>query len=162
MFAHRHNSDGTVDSICTGCVRTIATEKRESGLQTHEDAHICPGFEPKPHIRATRAKAAHTVTTAPDKAALAAFAKKPVALERSVDCPFDKTRLAYLRAELARVRLEKIALALEIQTSSTPISHKLLARRRYGAADAEMRNIVRELEEFIAAAKRAQAASGTS
>ena len=81
--------------------------------------------------------------------------------ERSVNHLCDMTRLAYLRAELARVRLEKIALALEIQTPATPIVKKLTARRRYAAADAEMKNVARDLEAFIAVAKHAQAASGT-
>lgn len=75
---------------------------------------------------------------------------------------FDITRLAYLRAELARVRLERITLAREIQTPEIAIDKKLVAKRRYSAADAEMKNVVRELEAFIGAAKQAQAASGTS
>jgi hypothetical protein len=69
---------------------------------------------------------------------------------------FDKERLAYLRAELARVRLEKIALARETQIPSVALVHKRIATR-FHSADAEMRNIARELEEFIAAAKRALA-----
>lgn len=79
-----------------------------------------------------------------------------------MDHPFNRSRLAYLRAELTRVRLEKIALARVIETTSTPLSHKLLATRRYSAANAKMRNVARELEEFIAAAKHTQAARGTS
>lgn len=70
--------------------------------------------------------------------------------------PFDKDRLSYLRAELARVRLEKIALARETQIPSIALVHKRMATRLH-SADAEMRNIARELEEFIATAKHALA-----
>jgi hypothetical protein len=44
MFPHRHNPDGTIDSICARCFVTIATEGRESDLQEAEDAHICSGL----------------------------------------------------------------------------------------------------------------------
>ena len=71
--------------------------------------------------------------------------------------PFDTVRLAYLRAELARARLEKVALARAIQSPSTPSVRKHRATFRYPAVDAEPRIIVGELEDFIAAAKRAQA-----
>jgi hypothetical protein len=57
-----------------------------------------------------------------------------VALKRSADHPFDKVRLAYLRADLARVRLEKIALARDIQAPAIPLVQKVIAKRRYGAA----------------------------
>ena len=76
--------------------------------------------------------------------------------------PFDISRLTYLRAELAKVRLERITLAREIQTPAIPMDRKLVAKRRYTAAGAEMKNVVRELEAFICAVKQAQAASGTS
>jgi hypothetical protein len=77
-----------------------------------------------------------------------------------VDHPFNMARLAYLRAELTKVRLEKTALAHEIQTPAIPIIKKLIATRRYAAADAEMKNVARELEAFIAVAKHAQATRG--
>ena len=70
--------------------------------------------------------------------------------------PFDMARLAYLRAELARVRLEKITIAREIQTPAIPLEKELVATRRFCSADAEMKNVARELEEFIAAAKAAR------
>jgi hypothetical protein len=40
-FAHRHNLDGTWDSICTRCFLTIATEWAEDGLSMHEQRHDC-------------------------------------------------------------------------------------------------------------------------
>jgi hypothetical protein len=41
VFAHRHNWDGTWDSICTKCFLTAATEWTEDGLQMHELHHDC-------------------------------------------------------------------------------------------------------------------------
>jgi|HubBroStandDraft_1064217.scaffolds.fasta_scaffold2404279_1 hypothetical protein len=41
VFPHRHNPDGTIDSICTRCFATVATEARESDLKKAEDAHVC-------------------------------------------------------------------------------------------------------------------------
>jgi hypothetical protein len=69
--------------------------------------------------------------------------------------PFDKVRLAYLRAELSRTRLQKLSLAREIQAPTTSAVQKHLAARRYSAANAELRNIANQLEDFIAATKRA-------
>jgi len=43
-FPHRRNPDGTVDSICAGCFRTIATALNEAQLQTAESTHQCGGF----------------------------------------------------------------------------------------------------------------------
>jgi|HubBroStandDraft_1064217.scaffolds.fasta_scaffold08867_3 hypothetical protein len=40
-FPHRHNSNGTVDSICTECFATVATALDESELSTRESAHVC-------------------------------------------------------------------------------------------------------------------------
>jgi len=41
LFAHRHNPDGSWDTICPLCIVTVASEKTESKLATHESAHIC-------------------------------------------------------------------------------------------------------------------------
>jgi hypothetical protein len=38
---HRANPDGTFDSICLDCFRTIGTEKRETDLRRREEAHVC-------------------------------------------------------------------------------------------------------------------------
>jgi hypothetical protein len=40
-FSHRHNSDGTIDSICHQCFATIATQPRESDLYMKERMHTC-------------------------------------------------------------------------------------------------------------------------
>ncbi len=76
--------------------------------------------------------------------------------------PFDKVRLAYLRAQLARGRLEKLALAREIQSRSTAVFKKTILSRRYAVVDAEMRTIASELEQFIATTRYALAARKSS
>ena len=40
-FVHRHNRDGTHDSICTVCLATVATVQREWELADCESAHVC-------------------------------------------------------------------------------------------------------------------------
>lgn len=40
-YAHRHNSDGSYDSICTKCYSTVATAESEGSLASSESAHIC-------------------------------------------------------------------------------------------------------------------------
>ena len=40
-FAHRRNDDGTVDSICPSCFRTVAQSARELDLHKAEDSHVC-------------------------------------------------------------------------------------------------------------------------
>jgi hypothetical protein len=40
-FPHRHNSDGSYDSICTACFATVASVKDEELLRTHEAVHVC-------------------------------------------------------------------------------------------------------------------------
>jgi hypothetical protein len=45
MFPHRHNPDGTIDSICIRCFATIATEYDEADLRKVEEAHICSGLD---------------------------------------------------------------------------------------------------------------------
>jgi hypothetical protein len=40
-FPHRHNDNGTHDSICTGCFVTVATVLNEPELARFESAHIC-------------------------------------------------------------------------------------------------------------------------
>jgi hypothetical protein len=41
LFAHRHNPDGSWDTICSLCVATVAREKIEADLAAHELAHTC-------------------------------------------------------------------------------------------------------------------------
>jgi hypothetical protein len=40
-FAHRHNPDGTYDSICPRCIQTIATVRDETELPRIESQHTC-------------------------------------------------------------------------------------------------------------------------
>jgi len=40
-FPHRHNANGTYDSICTVCFATVATVRHEWELAHHESAHVC-------------------------------------------------------------------------------------------------------------------------
>jgi hypothetical protein len=40
-FPHRHNRDGSYDSICVKCFATIATERIEEMLVESEQAHAC-------------------------------------------------------------------------------------------------------------------------
>jgi hypothetical protein len=40
-FTHRKNPDGSVDSICTRCFRTIASDHSEGKLIAHEERHLC-------------------------------------------------------------------------------------------------------------------------
>jgi hypothetical protein len=40
-FPHRHNSDGSYDSICTTCLATVATARHEEQLSREESAHVC-------------------------------------------------------------------------------------------------------------------------
>jgi hypothetical protein len=40
-FTHRYNSDGTIQSICLSCFRTVGTETHEAALATSEAMHVC-------------------------------------------------------------------------------------------------------------------------
>ena len=40
-FPHRHNADGSYDSICTACLRTVATAWQEAELSFRESTHVC-------------------------------------------------------------------------------------------------------------------------
>jgi len=41
LFPHRHNHDGSHDSICPICFVTVATVQNEWELASHESAHVC-------------------------------------------------------------------------------------------------------------------------
>jgi hypothetical protein len=45
-YAHRYNEDGTYDSICPTCARTVARGMREEKLAAAEITHKCPGLSP--------------------------------------------------------------------------------------------------------------------
>ena len=58
-FSHRHNPDGTVDSICRQCFVTIAKAQDESELYRVERLHTCnPGVVAWYHERPDRLKTA--------------------------------------------------------------------------------------------------------
>jgi hypothetical protein len=40
-FPHRHNRDGSNDSICTTCLATVASVQNEEELGSYESAHVC-------------------------------------------------------------------------------------------------------------------------
>jgi hypothetical protein len=40
-FSHRHNPDGSIDSICRSCFVTVATATAEGALAAYERAHVC-------------------------------------------------------------------------------------------------------------------------
>jgi hypothetical protein len=40
-FVHRHNAEGSYDSICTTCLATVATLEKEEQLDGHELDHVC-------------------------------------------------------------------------------------------------------------------------
>jgi hypothetical protein len=59
QFPHRRNMDGTHDSICRGCLMTIATVEEEDELAGFESRHTCDpmrayrvsqGYFPSPTI----------------------------------------------------------------------------------------------------------------
>ena len=40
-FPHRHNKDGSHDSICISCFATVASVRNEVELAQHEQDHVC-------------------------------------------------------------------------------------------------------------------------
>jgi hypothetical protein len=44
-FAHRHNPDGSVDSICLQCFRTVVTTRKQADRLIKEDSHVCDGMD---------------------------------------------------------------------------------------------------------------------
>jgi hypothetical protein len=47
-FTHRENPDGTFDSICHRCFRTVAKEDSEDSLRTAEAVHRCSSNNREP------------------------------------------------------------------------------------------------------------------
>jgi hypothetical protein len=41
-FPHRLNSDGSIDSICPKCFKTVGTADLEAKLHLLESTHVCP------------------------------------------------------------------------------------------------------------------------
>jgi hypothetical protein len=50
-WPHRLNPDGTYDSICPTCFRTIAHSSDENELARVENLHVCPGAPLLPPYR---------------------------------------------------------------------------------------------------------------
>jgi hypothetical protein len=40
-FANRHNADGTIDSVCIGCLKIVGSVTQETQLATFEGSHAC-------------------------------------------------------------------------------------------------------------------------
>ena len=49
-FAHRHNPNGSWDSICPRCHLTIASSENEADLQAVEQSHDCDEFAMKRYL----------------------------------------------------------------------------------------------------------------
>jgi hypothetical protein len=51
-FAHRRNPDRSIDSICTTCFHTIASEESDDELMAHEGRHSCDPYWQftRPHL----------------------------------------------------------------------------------------------------------------
>jgi hypothetical protein len=45
LFHHRHNLDGTFESVCLGCFTTFSIRADETALETAEREHECPAKE---------------------------------------------------------------------------------------------------------------------
>lgn len=43
-FPHRHNRDGSFDSICPQCFQTVAKSSTEADLEAAERVHDCDGL----------------------------------------------------------------------------------------------------------------------
>jgi hypothetical protein len=41
QFIYRHNRDGSIDSICVRCLRTVAKARETSKLELEEREHVC-------------------------------------------------------------------------------------------------------------------------
>jgi hypothetical protein len=41
FYPHRHNKDGSYDSICLTCFATVSTARTEPELVAHDIKHIC-------------------------------------------------------------------------------------------------------------------------
>jgi hypothetical protein len=41
LYSHRANANGSYDSICMNCFRTVVTQDSEAELSTREATHVC-------------------------------------------------------------------------------------------------------------------------
>jgi hypothetical protein len=56
-FPHRHNPDGSHDSICATCYATVAQAQDEQELDASETAHVC---HPTAHYEASHGFRSHS------------------------------------------------------------------------------------------------------
>ena len=47
FYPHRHNKDGSFDSICLSCFATIATANTEAELAEYDKSHVCTREMPR-------------------------------------------------------------------------------------------------------------------
>jgi hypothetical protein len=47
-YAHRHNADGSFDSVCLNCLQTVASAPTDAALAPNEMQHRC--IAPGPNI----------------------------------------------------------------------------------------------------------------
>jgi hypothetical protein len=50
-FPHRRNLNGSFDSICSVCFKTVGTTDSEAKLHLMESTHVCPGSRPSHLVR---------------------------------------------------------------------------------------------------------------
>ena len=57
IYPHRHNKDGSYDSICLTCFLTISHAETEAELTQHDSAHVCNVtlLSSRAHYRQTKA-----------------------------------------------------------------------------------------------------------
>jgi hypothetical protein len=51
LYAHRRNGDGTYDSICWVCYRTVSHQFREADLAAEEASHVCKAEDLLPRFQ---------------------------------------------------------------------------------------------------------------
>jgi hypothetical protein len=54
IFPHRHNHDGSFDSICPICYSTVSNNENETELARDESTHVCNGVFMRAPLPATR------------------------------------------------------------------------------------------------------------
>jgi len=59
-FPHRHNTDGSHDSICISCYATVASVQNEADLARYEEDHVCDIVFPDYLSQSCRAPSQHS------------------------------------------------------------------------------------------------------
>jgi hypothetical protein len=44
LYSHRHNTNGSYDSICLVCFATVATTQTKPELAVYDERHVCNQF----------------------------------------------------------------------------------------------------------------------